>query len=235
MLNIGICDGNLAHREQLQRVLKALLFEESDVNYLQFSTGSAVLQALQVQHKPLDLLFLEVALPDMNGMVLASMLRRDGYQLDLIFLTELERYVYDGYIYHAFDYLIKPISAKKISVCMRRYVAERLQSSKKYLTITTKGYTERLNLQQVLYFESCQRKITAMLEQHTIEFYQKLGDLYHVVAGAGFLRCHQSYVVNQRQIAALQNQTIVLLNGKEIPVSKRYLAEVKAYMSRPVL
>lgn len=235
MLTIGICDSNAAHREQLQRVLTALLFEEGDVIYLQFPTGTAVLQALQVRQQAIDLLFLEVALPDMSGMMLASILRRDGYRLDLIFLTELERYVYDGYVYHAFDYLIKPISAKKISVCMRRYVAERLQTSQKYLTITTKGYTERLNLQKVLYFESCQRKITAVMERHMVEFYQKLGDLYAVVVDAGFLRCHQSYVVNQRQIAALRNQTIVLLNGKEIPVSKRYLTEVKAYMSKPVL
>ena len=91
MLTIGICDSNAAHREQLQRVLKALLFEEGDVTYLQFPTGTAVLQALQVRQQAIDLLFLEVALPDMSGMMLASILRRDGYRLDLIFLTELER------------------------------------------------------------------------------------------------------------------------------------------------
>ena len=49
MLMIGICDNNAAHREQLQRVLTALLFEEGDVTYLQFPTGTAVLHSSAVR------------------------------------------------------------------------------------------------------------------------------------------------------------------------------------------
>lgn len=230
MLNIGICDSNAAHRNQLQKVLTALLFDTVEIRVTQFPSGQALLTAMENRTLHIDLLFLEIALPDMNGLRVASSLRAAAYKADIIFLTELERYVYDGYIYHAYDYLIKPISAKKIGVCIRRYISEKFGAKESYLTIASKGHTERLNLRKVRYFESRQRKIAAIMEDRTVEFYQKMGDLFQVIQNAGFIRCHQSYVVNTAQIAALQSSELLLLDGTPLPVSKRYLPDIRTLM-----
>lgn len=234
MLNIGICDSNAVHRDQLHKVLTTLLFDTTELQITQFPSGKAVLTALENRKFHVDLLFLEIALPDMNGLRVASALRAAACQADIIFLTELERYVFDGYVYHAFDFLIKPISAKKISICIRRYISEKFSAKGQFLTISSKGYTERLELQKVRYFESRQRKVAAILEERTVEFYQKMGDLYEVVQRAGFLRCHQSYVVNLSQIAVLHNHELVLLDGTPLPISKRYLPEVREQLLKPV-
>lgn len=230
MLNIGICDSNASHRNQLHRVLSTLLFDTAEIRIFHFQSGQEVLKALENRTLHVDLLFLEIALSDVNGLCVAAALRAAAYKVDIIFLTELERYVYDGYVYHAFDFLIKPISAKKISVCIRRYINEKLDARGNYLTISSKGYTERLDLHKVRYFESRQRKVVAILEDRTVEFYQKLGELFEVVQRIGFIRCHQSYVVNASQIAVLQSHELILLDGTTIPVSKRYLSDVRTYM-----
>ena len=232
MLNIGICDSNAAHREQLHKMLSVLLFDTVEIRVTHFPTGQALLQALERRTLHVDLLFLEVALLDMNGLRVASALRAAACKVDIIFLTELERYVYDGYIYHAYDYLIKPITAKKISVCIQRYVSEKFCNKKAYLTIASKGNTERINLWKVRFFESRQRKVAAIMEDREVEFYQKMGDLFGRIQDAGFIRIHQSYVVNASQIAALHNHEVVLLDGTPLPVSKRYITEVRDHLLR---
>lgn len=232
MLNIGICDSNAAHREQLHRMLSTLLFDTMDIRVTHFTTGQMLIDALEAKKLHVDLLFLEIALPDMNGLRVASAIRAAAYKADIIFLTELERYVYDGYVYHAYDYLIKPISAKKIGACIQRYVSEKFRSKEAYLTVVSKGATERINLWKVHYFESRERKVAAIMADCEVEFYRKMGELFETVQESGFIRVHQSYVVNAAQIAALQSHEVVLLNGQQLPVSKRYLTEVRDYLLR---
>lgn len=230
MLHIGICDGNHIHREQLHKVLATLLFDTTDIRVTQFPTGQQVVDALKNGTFHVDILFLEIALPDMNGLRVASALRAANFQADIIFLTELERYVFDGYAYHAYDYLIKPISAKKIGVCIQRYVREKIKNRETYLTIASKGNTERINLWKVRYFESRQRKVAALLDDYEVEFYQKVGDLFEIIRDSGFIRVHQSYLVNAAMISSMNSHEVALVDGTTIPVSKRYLTEVRDYL-----
>ena len=230
MLNIGICDSNAVQRNQLHRVLATLLFDTVELRVFHYASGKELLDALQSETFCVDLLFLEIALPDINGLRVAAELRSSEKKLDIIFLTELERYVYDGYIYHAYDYLIKPVSAKKIGLCMRRYVTEKFGAKEAYLVIKAGGNTERINLNKVRYFESRQRKVAAIMDDRTVEFYKKMGDLFTLVEKSGFLRCHQSYAVNASQIMSMHNHEIVLQDGTPLPVSKRYLTEVRDHL-----
>jgi len=234
MLCIGICDGNAAQREQLHKVLTMLLFDTTEIKISHYPTGNALINAVSSGVK-LDLLFLEIALPDISGLRIASALRKTKVDVDIIFLTELERYVYDGYVYHAYDYLIKPVSAKKIGVCLRRYVSERYSNTDRYLTIRTKGRVERLELRKIRYFESRERKIAAIMEEREVEFYHKMGELYEVIQKDGFWRCHQSYVINGSHVACLHNHEVILVDGTALPVSKRYMQELRTQLSKSSL
>ncbi|MBP3634461.1 MAG: response regulator transcription factor [Oscillospiraceae bacterium] len=232
MLNIGICDSNAAQRSQLHKVLVTLLFDTMDIRIFHYESGTVLLDALRSEQFCVDLLFLEIALPDMNGLKVAGQLRASEKKLDIIFLTELERYVYDGYVYHAYDYLIKPVSAKRIGLSMRRYIAERFGNKDAFLLIKARGNTERIDLSRVHYFESRQRKVAAIMDDRVVEFYKKMGDLFSVVEKSGFLRCHQSYTVNASLIVSLHNHEIILQDGTPLPVSKRYLPDVRNHLVR---
>lgn len=235
MLHIGICDSNTAQREQLHKVLTMLLFDTTEIKISHYPSGNALINAVSGSGAKPDLLFLEIALPDISGLRIAAALRKAKVDLDIIFLTELERYVYDGYVYHAYDYLIKPVSAKKIGVSIRRYVSERYSNTDRYLTITTKGQVERLELRKIRYFESRERKIAAIMDDRTVEFYHKMGDLFEVVQKDGFWRCHQSYVINGNHVACLHSNEVILVDGTALPVSKRYLPELRTQLSKSSL
>lgn len=212
-----------------------LLFDTTELKISHYPSGNALISAIGGHAAKLDLLFLEIALPDISGLRVAAALRKAAVQLDIIFLTELERYVYDGYIYHAYDYLIKPISAKKIGISIRRYASEHFSNTERYLTITSKGQLERLELRRIRYFESRERKVAAVLDDREVEFYYKMGDLFEAIRKDGFWRCHQSYVINGNHVACLRNREVVLVDGTALPVSKRYMPEIKAQLSKSSL
>jgi len=235
LLHIGICDSNATQREQLHKILMMLLFDTTELKISHYPTGKALIDTMSGNGSKPDLLFLGVALPDICGLRVAAALRKASVRLDIIFLTELERYVYDGYVYHAYDYLIKPISAKKIGISIRRYVSEHFSNTDRYLSITSKGMVERLELSRIRYFESRERKVAAILDDREVEFYYKMGDLFEVIQKDGFWRCHQSYVINGNFVACLHNHEVILVDGTALPVSKRYLSEIKSQLSKSSL
>lgn len=87
---------------------------------------------------------------------------------------------------------------------------------------------EQIFLEHVQYFVSDKRKIKAVFgkEHEAIEFYMKMSELEERLVHAGFLRCHQSYLVNIHQILYWDSNNITLTDNEKIPVSRKYKKEV---------
>ncbi len=229
MLHIGICDCSGNNRNELQRLLTLTLFSVTDYSFHHFQNGLELLQAYERPGFQLDLLFLEIALPKINGLAAAAALRMRGVPVDIVFITELKQYVYEGYVYHAYDFLVKPISAKIIGKMMQRYIDERITRHTQFLNIYVQGSQQVIRLDYVLYFESRKRKVAAIMEQEELEFYLTMDELAERLSGADFVRCHRSYFVNPRYIQQVQSSQILMNNGTSVPISRSFLKEVRDY------
>lgn len=229
MLHIGICDYSESNRRELQRLLTLSLFSVTDYAFHHFRDGFEVLQAYEQPGLHLDLLFLEIALPRVNGLVVAAALRKKRVPVDLVFITELKQHVYEGYVYHAYDFLVKPASAKTVGKMMQRYIEERLSQHSKFLNVYVQGSIQSISLAHVLYFESRKRKIAAVMESSELEFYLTMDELDERLSDADFIRCHRSYFVNVRYISQVQSSQILLNSGAQIPVSRSFLKQIREY------
>lgn len=90
-------------------------------------------------------------------------------------------------------------------------------------SIKKQDRTEHVLLSQVRYFVSDRRKIkTIFLSGDSVEFYMKMKDLDEQLSSSGFLRCHQSYLINMKQILYWDECNITLIGGEIIPVSRKY-------------
>ena len=229
MLHIGICDFSESNRRELQRLLTLTLFSVTDYSFSHFKDGCELMQAYEQPGFHLDLLFLEIALPRINGLVAAAALRKKHVPVDLVFITEMKQYVYEGYVYHAYDFLVKPASAKTVGKMMQRYVDERLSRHTEFLNVYVQGSMQSISLAQVLYFESRKRKIAAVMERGELEFYLTMDELSERLSEAEFLRCHRSYFVNVRYVAQVQSDQILMNNGERVPVSRSFLKQIRQY------
>lgn len=224
MLKIGICEDEKSAAEQLRRVLIRLLFPYGDVEIKSFTDGSEVIQAISCGNFPVDLLFLDIHLKQVDGLTTAAFIRDNEVDVDIIFLTASEEYVYQGYFYKAFTYLLKPLDEKRLENELVRYIKEK-QGFSGNITVYQRGRELHLPLDRILYFKSEKRKITAYMRQGTETFYGKMDEIERLVRTKGFIRCHQSYIVNYNRIDSFSRRELTIL-GVSVPVSRKYYESI---------
>lgn len=97
------------------------------------------------------------------------------------------------------------------------------------LVVRARSTVYSLETEDILYVESCYRNLMIVTKEQQIRVPMKLGEVQEAMPDY-FLRCHQSFLVNAREIGRFCQQKITLKNGVEIPVSrKRYAQAREAY------
>lgn len=230
VLNITICDQSLKNCRDTADILTKILFDVTEVRFTFYENGMKIIDDILEQKFMTDLLFIDVILPGVDGMKVVKFIQRQRIDTDVIFLTEAAEMATEGYRHHAFDFLIKPVSTKRLEETMHRYVEEKLFSPEVFLSVNIRGCNQKIQLQKVLFFESQERKVSAIMADDEIVFYQKLNTLQEQLQGTSFIRCHQSYIVNTDYISMVTASSIILMNKKKIPISKRYSKSVREYI-----
>ncbi|MBS6194159.1 MAG: response regulator transcription factor [Clostridiales bacterium] len=226
MLRIGICDQDREYRRRTADIWFHVYFDAEDVGFTFYETGKALAEELSKGKLEQDLLIIDPVLADMSGLHILEFIRKQRMNTDIILQTEAADLALYGYRYRVFDFLKKPVSVREAERVAVRYMIERSQEDEEFLSVSIQGNSRKLRLSKISFFESNVRKIVAVMERESVEFYQKMNELEQKLPEGEFLRCHQSYIVNRSYILGMAGEEIVLLNQKKIPVSRRYMKDV---------
>lgn len=228
MLRIAICDRDRKQQSEL------LVFIANDTeigdDYVTecFSDAHTVQSRLESRDFNFDLLFLNLDAEGKEGLALASYMRERKVDIDIIFLAVNHRFIAEGFRFKAFNFIIKPVTYERFCYEMAQYLKERRESQSEYLSVLVQGKEQMLSLNMVEYFTSDARKIGAVTanRKEPLWFYGKMNDLENKIAKYGFLRCHQSYLVNIHKITGMTSEQIQTRNGV-FPISRKYGAGVR--------
>ena len=225
MIRIAICDDDEEICETLSNWTGKICFSKMDYKISCFNDGKEILEQIEQDKFEFDLLILDIHMKHIDGMQVARVIREKRLDIDIIFVTISEKYVYEGYKFKAFSYVLKPISYEVFCDELTRFLDEREEVSD-ILNITVRGNSIKLFLKDILYFASDKRVIKAISKKEEIVFYEKLDAVYESIKHTGFVRCHQSYIVNIKHIVEFNNSHILLSNGMSIPISRAYAKEI---------
>ena len=116
--NCCILENELIYIDHLMKLLRQWQNETGcDLSVDTFCSASELYEAVSQKHY--DILFIDIVLNNgENGIEAAKKLRSESWSGDLVFLTNFQDYVFEGYPVHSLDYLIKPASYEKICHCM---------------------------------------------------------------------------------------------------------------------
>lgn len=229
MITIGICDDDLEASCKLYDIIGRIMFPVSEWEYRFFQNSKEIIDEIDAGIFNCRLVFIDIMMNGGNGLFTAQYICSHCNETDLIFVTSSSEHVYECYHYHAFAYLLKPISEQDIQMELMRYLND-IQSSNGFLTISFQGITRRIPISSILYIESNLRKITIHTEQDDYYCYQRLDEIAEALEDAGFMRCHQSYLVSRGKVTAYTNSHIYI-QDTSIPISSRYQAECKKLLS----
>lgn len=218
-VRIAICDTNDLHAREINHILQNILFDQCNYSMEVFSSFDAICGSLEREEFHYDLLFLEVDLDRGSGLDVAGLLRRAENPVEIIFLTANRQCILEGYKYRAFDYLLKPTSVSHLSETLQRFLHFRYGDGGTFRFKIGKD-THQLKLKDILCFSSCGRMITVHTETQEYTFYGKLDELLEELPHKHFIRPHQSYVINMDFVRSYTKETITLLGGAIVPISR---------------
>lgn len=230
MLQVAICDDEKSHREEIRELVLRGLFAQDEVAFDFYESGVQLVEAIKHQKFQSELLFLDIRMPEKDGLEVATYIREKELDVDIFFVTVSAEHVFDGYTYNAFSYLLKPVDARRMEEELGRYMAKKYAGSN-CLHVTMNNRPERILLDQVYYFEGDGRKIRVCQKGEEQSFYARMGDLEETLREQNFVRCHQSYLVNGKYIARLAGSQLYI-EGETLPVSRKYLEQTRQFVQQ---
>lgn len=220
-MKIAICDDC---REDAMR-LKALLSENHDA--VLYSNASQLLESVRKQKKRYDLYLIDIYLDTISGLELAEQLREEEEDATLCFISSSDAFYREAYDLYAVQYLLKPVKKEDLDGLIKR-ISQRLHREKeKSLTFRWRGQNGMIPYGKILYVSSREHTVYIHCRDGSVqECSGKLNEIAEQICGDVFSRCHQSFIVNMYHVSSMHGNEL-LVKGQGVPVSRRYLAQIK--------
>lgn len=191
------------------------------------------MQALR-QHQ-IDLIFLDIHMPDLTGLELIRSLRHPP---QLILVTAYAEYALEGFDLNVVDYLLKPVSFERFIQALNKCqplppppsasAAEPSPPGKDHLFVKVDYEWIRIDFQDILFVEGMREYVNIQTNAGRHIVYQSLKKMADLLPAHQFMRVHKSYIVSLARINRIYGNTIVLAK-REIPLGKSYK---EAFMNR---
>jgi len=184
-----------------------------------------------IQKEKIDLLFLDIQMPDINGVQFISSIDTKPM---VIFTTAYEDYAVEGFNLNAIDYLVKPFSFErffkavnkayeyhKLKSNPQKVIEEQKVNENKYIFVKADYSTVKINLDDILYIEGLKDYIKIYAGQKPVLTLLSLKKIEEKLPSNRFVRVHRSYIVSIDKIESIQRNRIII-GEKRIPVGDYY-------------
>lgn len=188
-----------------------------------------------LQREAVDLVFLDINLPEVSGL---SFARSVNSEVKIIFTTAYREYAVDGFNLQAVDYLLKPISFERLMQAVRKFQKEqvpiqrfvredRVAEQQGCMFVRSERRMVRVNFHEIRYVESLSDYVKIHLEEGRIVTRETISNIEARLPQSAFVRIHRSYIVSMAHIDAYTHED-VQLQGTELPISRSYRSHVLA-------
>lgn len=192
-----------------------------------------VLQALHlVQAGAVDLVFLDIQMPDLNGIQFTKIIRQKSM---VVFTTAYKEYAAESYEYDAVDYLLKPVTLERFMQTVSKIQARHEKQPAPvphpgYLFVKTEYRIQRIDLDAIFYIESVRDYVAFHTSNGKILSLESMRNLETLLPSGEFVRIHKSYIINKGKISFLERGKVII-NNQYLPIGdtyrERFLAMLK--------
>lgn len=202
--------------------------------------NSAVTAMRDLREHPVQLLLLDIQMPELSGIEFAKILPRDT---KVIFTTAFPQYAVEGFKVNALDYLLKPVSYQDFlqatdkaldwfSVVQKQQTYER----DRYLFVKSDYKLQRIALDSILFIEGLKDYVRFYLTSgERVMSLMSMKRLEDYLPRPEFMRTHRSYIVHMPKVSSVDRLRLVMGPELYIPISDNYKDDVLNYIEQHTL
>ena len=175
------------------------------------------------------LVFLDIDMPEINGLEVGKQLKGFNPQTDIIYLSQREDLVFDTLVLHPFGFIRKSKIIQDFANVLELFVNTALntQSENKKITISSKTGTLGADIDQIMYIEGNKNYQTFYLKDGNVfDARVLMSDLENKLKDHGFIRVHKGYLINYLFIRQIGTNEVTLTNNKVLPLSSKRKDEI---------
>jgi DNA-binding LytR/AlgR family response regulator len=233
---IAIDDEPLALRQIAEYIKKTPFLELAG----QCESASKAIETLE--RTPVDLMFVDINMPDLNGMDFVKALDKPP---KVVFVTAYSEYALEGFRVNAIDYLLKPVSyadflksANKAKSWFdtHQQTPVEIKSDKEFLFIKSEYKIIRINFNDIKYVEGMSEYIKIHLtNSKPVMTLLSMKVIEDQLPKDRFMRVHRSYIVCLQKISVIERSRIIFDGNVYIPVSDQYKGKFQSYIDKNYL
>lgn len=187
-----------------------------------------------LQNNPVDIIFLDINMPELNGIDFLKTLQNSP---KIILTTAYSEYALEGYEFGVIDYLLKPIAFHRFLKAVNRVLelgsnipkeTNNTQQEKEVLVIKEEGIPHKIPFLNILYIKSFGNYLKVITDEKTFIMLGTISGIEKDLSQQ-FQRVHRSYIVNVKEIEKLKAK-VLEIRKNEIPVSAMYRLQLQEKM-----
>ena len=223
-ITVLICDDIREEALKLEKLIKQTGFD-ADIMY--FEKGSDLLKYVKTGAH-IDVCFLDIIMPEMNGIELAKNLRNANFNGKIVFLTTSKDYGVESYLVKAYFYLLKPVKKEDVERLLNEIQNDShidvAQLKQRGIKVGTRNMTRIIYFYEISFVEVINKNVYfRLLDGSDIAIFASLGEILpQLTADERFAQCHRSFVVNMDAITQIKGKEIYLQCGRNIIISRNY-------------
>jgi DNA-binding LytR/AlgR family response regulator len=215
--------------------LSHLASQVTDLDVIcEYCTAMEAYNHLQTQ--PVDLLFLDIEMPEMDGLELTRNLKNKD--LVIIFTTSKKEYAVEAFELNVADYMVKPVTPGRFLQAVNK-AREIIESRKEdevqvkndeFIFVRDSNITRKLKLDDILYAEAMGDYVKFYTPKKEYAIHGTLKSAEEKLPSSRFIRVHRSYIIAIDKIDTLQDGGLVI-GGKFLPVADAYRKALNSRMN----
>ena len=225
---IAICDDQKMYVDELVRLIKQWQTEKGE-NIRLYCYDNAFKLLEDAEEIDFSAYFLDIMMPELDGMSAAKKIRIKNEKASIVFLTSHTGFAYESYSVHAMDYLLKPVKKERLFSILDKLLSHE-KSLSDTVVLNVEGSIFRIPYYMISYVEVIGRHLYFNLTDGTVRKIKgTMIEYEHILLSKPeFAQVHRSYIVNMNHVEELSANSIVTFSGQHIPVSRLRYQDIKS-------
>ena len=226
-MKIAICDDRKEDRSALKTLLEGY---GQDFEIREYDSG-AVLCGEMEYIRECGIVFFDINMDGRNGMGMdgleaARRIKKECPKVHIVLVSAYINYALDGYKVKASRFLLKDDLEQTLQECMDDILRE-IRREERVVEFSFVEGNIQLRADDIIYIETSRHKNVFYTKGRAFSIYRKMDELEEDLRGMGFVRIHQSFLINMKYIEKISSYVLFLTTGKKISVPKSRYSDVK--------